>query len=78
MAQIQEWLEEYPNDKSRLIAQKACTQFDPMLVMKDRQKTYAHFFNTKVGRILHALRNGSMISLVQDTGENCVIVHRAC
>ena len=51
MAEVKKWMAEYPTEDSRVIAQKSCTQSDPMLILRDRNKTYSHFFNTKVNII---------------------------
>ena len=51
MAEVRKWKAEYTSEDSRVIAQKSCTQSDPMLILRDRNKTYSHFFNTKVNII---------------------------
>lgn len=45
---LNKWLDDFPRDNGRLVAQRACTQFDTMAILANQSKTVSHVFNTKV------------------------------
>lgn len=51
---LNKWLKEFSQDNNRVLAQKACTKFETVAFLADREQIVTHFFNTKVCDLLIA------------------------